>query len=129
MVLAVVLLAAGAWVWSGRSTSLATTLAQAARYLPPDQKLETRDVSGSLRGGGNIGWLRWSNPTMAVEVDGARFGWSLAPLLQRSVKIGEVHADKVRIVSTPDPDAPPPEPLQQLVLPVSIDLPFQIDLI
>ena len=129
LVLAVVLLAAGLWVWSGRSTSLATTLAQAARYLPSDQTLQTRGVSGSLRGGGTIGWLRWSNPTMAVEVDGARFGWSLAPLLQRSVKVGEVHADKVRIASTPNPDAPPPEPLQQLVLPVSIDLPFQIDLI
>ncbi len=129
LVLAVLLLGAGAWVWSGRSTSLATTLAQAARYLPAGQTLEMRDVSGSLRGGGSIGWLRWSSPTMAVEVEDARIGWSLAPLLQRSVKIGEVHAGKVRIASTPDPDAPRPEPLQQLVLPVSIDLPFQIDLI
>lgn len=129
LVLAVVLLAAGAWVWSGRSTSLATTLAQAARWLPPEQTLETRDVSGSLRGGGRIGWLRWSNPTMAVEVDNARIGWSLAPLLQRSVKLGEVHADKVRVSATPDPDAPPSEPLQQLALPVSIDLPFEVDLI
>lgn len=129
LVLAVVLAGVGVWVWSGRSTSLATTVAQAARYLPADQTLETRDVTGSLRGGGTIGWLRWSNPTMAVEVDSARIGWSLAPLLQRSVKLGEVHADRVRIASTPDPDAPRPEPLQELVLPVSIDLPFQIDLI
>ena len=129
LVLAVLLLAAGAWVWSGRSTSLATTLAQAARWLPPDQTLETRDVSGSLRGGGRIGWLRWSNPTLAVEVDNARIEWSLAPLLQRSVKLGDVHADRVRVVATPDPDAPKSEPLQQLVLPVRIDLPFTIDLI
>lgn len=129
LVLAVVLAGAGLWVWSGRSTSLATTVAQAARYLPADQTLETRDVTGSLRGGGTIGRLRWSNPTMAVEVDNARLSWSLAPLLQRSVKLGEVHADRVRIASTPDPDAPRPEPLQELVLPVSIDLPFQIDLI
>ena len=129
LVLAVVLAGVGVWVWAGRSTSLATTVAQAARYLPADQTLETRDVTGSLRGGGTIGWLRWSNPTMAVEVDNARIGWSLAPLLQRSVKLGKVHADRVRIASTPDPDAPRPEPLQQLVLPVSIDLPFQIDLI
>lgn len=129
LVLAVVLAGVGAWVWSGRSTSLATTVAQAARYLPAEQTLETRDVTGSLRSGGTIGWLRWSNPTMAVEVDNARIAWSLAPLLQRSVKLGEVHADRVRIASTPDPDAPRPEPLQQLVLPVGIDLPFQIDLI
>ncbi len=129
LVLAVVLAGVGAWVWSGRSTSLATTVAQAARYLPADQTLETRDVTGSLRGGGTIGWLRWSNPTMAVEVDNARIGWSLAPLLQRGVKLGQVHADRVRIATTPNPDAPRPEPLQELVLPVSIDLPFQIDLI
>ena len=129
LVLAVLLLAAGAWVWSGRSTSLATTLAQAARWLPPDQTLETRDVSGSLRGGGRIGWLRWSNPTLAVEVDNARIGWSLAPLLQRSVKLGEVHADRVRVAATPDLDAPKSEPLQQLVLPVRVDIPFTIDLI
>lgn len=129
LVLAVLLLAAGTWVWSGRSTSLATTLAQAARHLPAGQQLETRDVSGSLRGGGRIGWLRWSSPTLAVEVDNARIGWSLAPLLQRSVKLGEVHADRVRISATPDPDAPPSEPLQHLVLPVRIDLPFTIDLI
>ncbi|MDD2712611.1 MAG: translocation/assembly module TamB domain-containing protein [Simplicispira sp.] len=129
LLLAVVLLGTGAWVWSGRGTSLATTLAQVARWLPPEQQLQTRDVSGSLRGGGTIGWLRWSNPTLAVEVEDARIGWSLAPLLQRSVKLGEVHAARVRITSTPQPDAPPPEPLQQLVLPVSIDLPFQIDLL
>ena len=129
LILAILLVATGAWIWSGRSTSLATTLAQAARWLPPEQQLETRDVSGSLRGGGQIGWLRWSSPTLAVEVDNARIGWSLPPLLERSVKLGEVHADAVRISATPDPDAPEPEtePLQQLVLPVSIDLPFSVD--
>ncbi|WP_169168627.1 translocation/assembly module TamB domain-containing protein [Acidovorax sp. SRB_24] len=129
LVLSVVLLGAGAWIWSGRGTSLAATLAQAARWLPPDQQLQTRDVSGSLRGGGTIGWLRWSSPTLAVEVEGARIGWSLAPLLQRSLTLGEVHAARVRITSTPKPDAPPPEPLEQLVLPVRIDLPFKIDLL
>lgn len=127
LLLAVLLLAAGAWMWSGRSTSLATTLAQAARWLPPEQQLETRDVSGSLRGGGQIGWLRWSSPTLAVEVDNARIGWSLAPLLERRLKLGEVHADTVRVSATPDPDAPKSEPLQQLVLPVSIDLPFSVE--
>lgn len=127
LLLAVLLLAAGAWMWSGRSTSLATTLAQAARWLPPEQQLETRDVSGSLRGGGQIGWLRWSSKAMAVEVDNARIDWSLAPLLERRVKLGEVHADTVRVSATPDPDAPKSEPLQQLVLPISIELPFSVD--
>ena len=127
LILAILLVATGAWIWSGRSTSLATTLAQAARWLPPEQQLETRDVSGSLRGGGHIGWLRWSSPTLAVEVDNARIGWSLPPLLERRVTLGEVHADTVRISATPDPQAPKSEPLQQLQLPVSIDLPFSVD--
>jgi translocation and assembly module TamB len=129
LLVAALLLAAGAWVWSGRNTSLATTLAQVARWLPASQQLATRDVSGSLRGGGQIGWLRWSSPTMVVEVDNARIGWTLAPLLQRSVQLGEVHADRVRISTTPDPDAPPTEPLQSLELPVSIDVPFSVDVI
>ena len=129
LIAATLLLAAGAWLWSGRSSSLATTLEQVVRWLPADQQLETRNVRGSLRGGGQIGWLRWSSPTMAVEVDNARIDWSLAPLLQRSVKLGEVHADRVRISASPDPAAPPTEPLPQLELPVSIDLPFTVDVI
>ena len=127
LILAILLMATGAWMWSGRSTSLATTLAQAARWLPPEQQLETRDVSGSLRGGGQIGWLRWSSKAMAVEVVNARIGWSLAPLLERSIKLGEVHADTVRISATPDPEAPKSEPLQALELPFSIDVPFSVD--
>ena len=127
LILAILLMATGAWMWSGRSTSLATTLAQAARWLPPEQQLETRDVSGSLRGGGQISWLRWSSKAMAVEVVNARIGWSLAPLLERSIKLGEVHADTVRISATPDPEAPKSEPLQALELPFSIDVPFSVD--
>ncbi len=127
LILAILLMATGAWMWSGRSTSLATTLAQAARWLPPEQQLETRDVSGSLRGGGQIGWLRWSSKAMAVEVVNARIGWSLAPLLERSIKLGEVHANTVRISATPDPEAPKSEPLQALELPFSIDVPFSVD--
>lgn len=121
------LLATLGWVWAGRSTSLATTLAQVARWLPAGQSLESRDVSGSLRGGGKMGWLRWSSPSLAVEVTDARIGWSLAPLLQRTVKLGEVQAARVRITSTPQPDTPPTPPLEQLELPVRVDLPFKID--
>jgi len=119
----------GAWWWAGSNTSLALALARAAQYLPADQKLESRDVSGSLRAGGNIGWLRWSSPAMVVEVDGARIGWQLAPLLSRKVELGEVHAARVRI--TPQATAPsstePLKPLEQLVLPVQVAVPFKVD--
>ena len=101
--LGALLLAASAllWWWAGSGTSLATTLARVAQYLPANQQLENREVSGSLRSGGRIGWLRWSSPTLVVEVTDIRLGWQLAPLLQRRLELGEVHA--ARVLITPQP--------------------------
>ncbi|RQO77412.1 DUF490 domain-containing protein, partial [Acidovorax sp. FJL06] len=114
--------AAALWWWAGSSTSLATALARAAQYLPAGQQLESRDVSGSLRGGGRIGWLRWSSPALSVEASDIALGWQLMPLLQRRLELGEVHAARVQI--TPAADAPPsteaPQPLTQLGLPLQI---------
>lgn len=127
--LCALLLAAGGavWWWAGSSTSLATALARATQYLPTDQKLESRDVSGSLRSGGRIGWLRWSSPGMAVEVDDARLGWQLAPLLSRRLELGEVHAARVQITPQGAPSTEPAKPLEQLVLPLQIGVPFRVD--
>ncbi|MBU1351060.1 MAG: translocation/assembly module TamB domain-containing protein [Gammaproteobacteria bacterium] len=122
--------AAGVWIWAGSSTSLATALARAAQYLPAEQTLESRDVSGALRSGGRIGWLRWSSPTLAVEVTDIRLGWQLAPLLQRRLELGEVHATRVLITPqtppNPTPDTPP-TPMTELVLPIQIGVPFRVD--
>ncbi|CAN7365429.1 translocation/assembly module TamB domain-containing protein [Acidovorax sp. LjRoot117] len=121
--------AAALWWWAGSNSSLAAALARAAQYLPADQQLESRDVSGSLRGGGHIGWLRWSSPALSVEVNDIALGWQLMPLLQRRLELGEVHAARVQI--TPAADAPhstePPQPLTQLKLPLQIGVPFRVD--
>ncbi|MBV7544400.1 translocation/assembly module TamB domain-containing protein [Acidovorax sp. sic0104] len=123
--------AAALWWWAGSSTSLAAALARAAQYLPAGQQLESRDVSGSLRGGGRIGWLRWSSPALSVEVNDIALGWQLMPLLHRRLELGEVHAARVQI--TPAADAPPSteprEPLMQLRLPLQIGAPFRVDTI
>lgn len=123
--------AAALWWWAGSNTSLATALARAAQYLPAGQQLESRDVTGSLRGGGRIGWLRWSSPALAVEVNDIALGWQLMPLLHRRLELGEVHAARVQI--TPAADAPPStaprEPLTQLRLPLQIGVPFRVDTI
>ncbi|UCV00124.1 translocation/assembly module TamB domain-containing protein [Acidovorax radicis] len=119
-----------AWWWAGSHSSLATALTRAAPFLPVDQQLESREVSGSLRSGGRIGWLRWSSPSMAVEITDIRLGWQLAPLLQRRLELGEVHAARVQITAQPTPDATPPAPLTpptQLVLPLQIGVPFRVD--
>ena len=127
--LCALVLAAGtlAWWWSGRDNSLATLLARAALYLPEGQTLDSREVSGSLRSGGRIGWLRWNSPTLRVEVSDARLSWQLAPLLQRRLELGEVHAATVTITPLDPPSTEPPTPLDTLVLPLQIGLPFRID--
>ncbi|WP_313069829.1 translocation/assembly module TamB domain-containing protein [Melaminivora sp.] len=115
------------WWWAGSSTSLAAAVTRAAAWLPAGQQLETRDVSGSLRTGGRIGWLRWSSPTLAVEVEDAEIGWKLAPLLRRQVQLGEVHAARVTLRQQGEASDAPTQPLQELVLPVQVDVPFRID--
>ena len=120
-------LGAGLWFWAGSSSSLATALARAARYLPADQQLESREVRGSLRSGGHIGWLRWSSPGVAVEVTDITIGWQLAPLLQRQAALGDVHAVRVQITrhDTQPEEAVPP--LEELLLPVPVNLAFRVD--
>jgi len=84
-------------------------------------------VSGALRSGGRIGWLRWSSPGMAVEVTDITIGWQLAPLLQRRLELGDVHAARVQITrrdAPPKDTTPPPE---QLVLPLQLGLAFRVD--
>lgn len=121
---------AALWWWLGSPQSLAMALAQTAARLPAGQQLESRELSGTLRSGGHIGWLRWRSPTLTVEAHDIRIGWSLAPLLQRNLQLGEVQVARVDVIPTPLPDAPaPPTPLEQLVLPVRVDIPFQIGLL
>ncbi|SCX74025.1 translocation/assembly module TamB domain-containing protein [Variovorax sp. EL159] len=124
---ALLLLVAGAWWWLGSNQSLAFALAQAAQRLPAGQSLESRDVTGSLRTGGHIGWLKYQSESIAVEVDDATIGWQLAPLLKRKVQLGEVHAKQVLIERRGPPSDKPTEPLEQITLPVEVELPFRID--
>lgn len=119
----------GTWWWLGSSQSLAFALTQAARYLPAGQQLIQEDVTGSLMAGGHIGRLRWQGPGMAVEVRDATLGWHLPALFKRRLQLGEVHIAQLDIEPMgPRPEnSPPPEPLQQILLPLEIELPFKID--
>lgn len=118
---------AGAWWWLGSNQSLAFALARVALYLPAGQSLESRDVTGSLRTGGRIGWLRWQSEKLAVEVHDADIGWQLAPLFKRKLQLGEVHAAQLLIERRGPPSDTPTEPLEQVALPIEVDLPFRID--
>ena len=76
-----------------------------------------------------MGWLRWSSPTLAVEVTDAQLGWQLPPLLQRQLQLSTVSAARVHITPLPRPaNEPPPAtaPLEQLLLPLAMEVPFEI---
>ncbi len=105
LVVLLVALAAALWWWAGSGSSLATALDRAARLLPAGQQLQVQDVTGSLRAGGHIGRLRWSNGTLAVLAEDVDIGWQLAPLLSRQLKLGEVHAASLTITAQDKPPA------------------------
>lgn len=126
--LAVLALAGALWLWSGSGTSLATSLGQLARYLPAGQTLEAQAVTGSLRNGGRIGWLRWQQGELSVELRDVTIAWSLRPLLAGELRLGQVAARHLRIedrrpASKPSAATPPTD----LRLPVRVDLPFTVE--
>ncbi|WP_313303089.1 translocation/assembly module TamB domain-containing protein [Diaphorobacter sp.] len=128
LVLIIITVLGTTWWWAGRDDSLAHALQRAAQYLPEGQSLEARDVTGSVRAGGKIGALAWKSPTMKVELRDADIGWSLPPLLSRTLHLGKVHIAELVIESTPDSaHKEPTPPLEQLTLPLKIELPFQVD--
>ena len=127
LLLALTLLGA-LWVWSGGSTSLATSLAQLARSLPVGQTLEARDVTGSLREGGRIGWLRWQQGEVSVELHEITLAWSLRPLLNGELRLGQLAATNLRIDDRrPDSKPGAAVPPVGLLLPLKVDAPFKID--
>ena len=126
--LALLLVLAGAlWWWAGSSSSLAVVLEQAQRFLPAGQTLQASEVRGSLRAGGQIGSLRWQSPDMVVEVQQLDIGWRLRPLLQRELRLGQLHAQSITIERIGEPDPSPTEPLQELTLQLQLDVPFRVD--
>src|SRR2546427_6265833 len=48
-------------IWAGRADSLAYTLQRVAGWLPAGQSLQAKEVTGTVRQGGRIGWLQWQS--------------------------------------------------------------------
>lgn len=129
LIVLLVALLGGAWWWTGQNDSLARTITLAQRFLPADMQLQAQDVQGSLRGGGSIGQLQWSNPSLSVQVDQATIGWSLDKILDRELRLAPIHIAKVTITpSGIDKPKEPTKPLKQLPLPLRVlEVPFSVD--
>ncbi|MBC7681697.1 MAG: translocation/assembly module TamB domain-containing protein [Ferruginibacter sp.] len=125
LVLAALATVVGAlWAWLGTDTSLAITLARAAAYLPAGHTLETTDVTGSVRQGGHIGSLAYRSPSLQVEAQDIAIDWQIDRLLQRELRLGRLHIAQLSIAQTPS--AEPAVMPSEFVLPLQIDLPFEI---
>ena len=115
------------WFWSGANTSLATTLALAAQWLPTGQSLQTRNIQGSVQEGGSVEWLRWQRGALSVEVHDLRVHWSLRPLWDGEARVDRlaarlVHIEDRRTASPASPAVPP----THLALPVKVDTQWSI---
>jgi len=118
--------AAGAlWFWSGADMSLDMTLHQIAHLLPAGQTLQIRDVKGSLRAGGSIGWLRWQQGQLSVEASGVTTAWSAANLLDAELRLARLDIQRLRIEDR-RPASAPTAP-SDLRLPLKIDARFSIE--
>lgn len=125
LVFAVALLLA-LWLWSGTTGSLATVIKEASAYLPAGQTLDAQEVKGSVRGGGQIGQLRWQADGLTVTARDVRFDWQPLELLRRRLQLTElsVLALEVDDQRAPSTDAPAPPP--EILLPLDIDLPLVV---
>lgn len=129
LIVAVAALLGGAWWWSGQDDSLARVIAIVQRYLPADQQLQASDVRGSLRRGGSIGNLQWSNPAIRVDMSNATIGWTLDNIWDREVRLAPIHIAQLTITpSGMEQPKEPTQPLEQLPLPLRVlDIPFSVD--
>jgi translocation and assembly module TamB len=116
------------WMWTGTGTSLATALGQLQRWLPAGQTLEAKEVTGSVRGGGSIGWLRWQQGALRIEVRDVTIAWSLRPLLGGELRLGQVNAKYLHVDDRRAPVEPGARvPFTDLGLPLKVDVPFTVD--
>ena len=130
LLLATLSLLAGLWFWTGTDASLALTLQQVQRLLPAGQTLETREVSGSLRHGGHIGWLRWQQDGLSVQAQDVDLAWEPTALLQRELRLSQLRIGQLSIQDqrAPTPNAPSTPPTD-LGLPFQVDAHVQVDVL
>jgi translocation and assembly module TamB len=115
LVLLLVLTAAGLWWWAGTQHSLDWALAQAAK----SQSVKAEGVQGSLRSGVKAQHLQWEQGGLEIEAFDADLAWDPLALIRATVRVGHLHAARLRIE-----DRRPPKPS---VVPTSFTLPVRVE--
>ncbi len=119
LLLALLIGVAALWSWSGSEGSLATALNQITRLLPIGQTLAWKDVTGSVRHGGRIGWLRWQQGQLSVEASDLTADWFAASALDGELRLSRLAIGHLRVEDRRAAAAPTP--------PTDLRLPLRID--
>lgn len=128
------LLAAGLalWLWAASPGSLGQTLAWAQAWLKDRVDtfglLDTTGAAGSLRAGGRIESLQWSFNGLQVRAKGVQLRWNQGlwfdALLGRGVQLQELSIERLEVRDDRRPS--PTQPLQSVVLPWPVSLPWSV---
>jgi translocation and assembly module TamB len=130
------LVAAGAlaiWLWAATPGSLAQALGWAQSWLrhqdAPIGQLDTQGTEGSLRSGGRIATLTWTQDGLRVQAQGVQLDWGDA-LFTELMRGSGVRLDRLTIERLSVRDvrpSTPTEPMQSLVLPLPVSLAFGVN--
>ncbi|HNE59856.1 MAG TPA: DUF490 domain-containing protein, partial [Ottowia sp.] len=110
------LAAGGLWLWAGSEGSLATALDWVGRHQP----LQVEGVRGTLRGGGTLQRLVWSQDGLQLQAEQAEWRWHPGALLWRRLHIERLSAHRLRIDDQRPADRPTARPPEALTLPLQV---------
>lgn len=133
LIVILALLVGGVWVWSGSNGSLATALKFAPRFLGQGRTLEVADVQGSIRHGGKIGTLRFTQDGLVVNMSGVDFAWDAMALISNKLNMEHLTVEMVQVLQPPKPEtggnaAPSAEKSMPETPPQNVGLPLQVDI-
>ncbi|WP_427913259.1 translocation/assembly module TamB domain-containing protein [Ramlibacter sp. MMS24-I3-19] len=117
LLLLVVALVGGAWIWAGSEGSARWALGELARRGVP---IKAEGVQGSLRGGLRVERLAWAQDGLSVEARAVQLGWQPLLLLHRKLQIDLLQAASVRIEDKRPKTDRKPQPPTSLALPLQV---------
>ena len=122
-------LVAGIWFWSGRDGSLSQAVSLAQQYVPVvGESLQAQEIQGSIRYGGRVGFLRWQQERIDVEVTDLNLDWRLGALFYKNLHVEHITANLVQVRVQPEDAPKKTEPFAMPELPEHFALPLKVAL-
>ncbi len=115
------------WVWSGSDNSLQQTLQLVRPWVPALDALELDDTEASLREGGRIARLSWTDGQgLSASATDVTLTWDFLPLIKAEPLAVTVKAATLEVSDNSPASPTPPTPPDSLVLPLGLQVAFDI---